>query len=87
MTLTNRKLIGNHALASAKSKLRNVMIPSFFTTMTQKTQTVDWIHKSKKFMEKLRPDTTYYPDTQHRRYEDHRVHTLLTTVIRIDAMQ
>ena len=28
--------------------------------MTQKTQTVDWMHKSKKFMEKLRPDTTYY---------------------------
>lgn len=70
MTLTNKKLIGNHALASATSNGRNVMIPSFFTTVTQKTQTVDWMHKSKKFMEKLRPDTTYYQALSAHRYED-----------------
>jgi hypothetical protein len=59
MTVTNKKLIGNHALASATSKVRNDIIRSFFTTKTHDTQTVDWMHKSKKFMEKLRPETTY----------------------------
>jgi hypothetical protein len=59
MTVTKRKLIGNHALASATSKLRNEIIRSFFTDKTQKTQTEDWMHKSRKFMEKLRPETTY----------------------------
>jgi len=71
MTVTNKKLIGDHVLASARSKFRNEMMPSFFTTETHKTQTVDWIHKSRKFIEKLRPETT----------------NLLTTVIRIDARQ
>jgi hypothetical protein len=59
MTVTNKKLIGNHALASATSKFRNDIIRSFFTDKTQKTQTEDWMHKSKKFMSKLRPETTY----------------------------
>lgn len=59
MTVTNKKLIGNHALASATSKLRNDINRSFFTVKTHKTQTVDWMHKSRKFMEKLRPETTY----------------------------
>jgi hypothetical protein len=59
MTVTNRKLIGNHALASATSKFRNEIIRSFFTVKTHRTQTLDWMHKSRKFMEKLRPETTY----------------------------
>jgi hypothetical protein len=59
MTVTNKKLIGNHALASDVPKLRNEMIPRFFTTKTHMTQTVDWMHKRRKFMEKLRPETTY----------------------------
>src|SRR5882762_7550651 len=58
MTLTRRKLIGNHILASCMSKLRNEITPIFFTTMTHATQTEDWMHKRKKFMEKLRPETT-----------------------------
>jgi hypothetical protein len=65
MTLTNKKLIGNHALASAMSKLRKDMIPSFFTTETHKTQTVDWMHRSRKFIEKSRPETTYCAGPQH----------------------
>ena len=59
MTVTKRKLIGNHAFASATSKLRNEIIRSFFTARTHKTQTEDWMHRSRKFMEKLRPETTY----------------------------
>lgn len=59
MTVTNKKLIGNHALASAASKLRNDIIRSFFTEKTHMTQTDDWMAKSRKFMEKLRPETTY----------------------------
>ena len=38
-------------------------------------------------MEKLRPDTTYYQALSAHLYEDQGVHTLLTTVIRIDARQ
>ncbi len=60
MTVTNKKLIGNHALASAASKFRNDIIRSFFTDETHMTQTVDWMAKSRKFMEKLRPETTYW---------------------------
>jgi hypothetical protein len=59
MTETNKKLMGNHVLASAMSNLRNEMIPSLFTVRTHKTQTEDWMHKSRKFMEKFRPETTY----------------------------
>jgi len=59
MTVTNKKLIGNHDLASAVSKFRNDIIRSFFTNKTHMTQTVDWMAKSRKFMEKLRPETTY----------------------------
>ncbi len=59
MTVTNKKLIGNHVLASAASKFRNDIIRSFFTEKTHKTQTVDWMARSRKFMEKLRPETTY----------------------------
>jgi len=59
MTVTNKKLIGNHILASATSKFRNDIIRRFFTARTHETQTVDCMHKSKKFMEKLRPETTY----------------------------
>lgn len=64
MTETNKKLMGNHVLASAMSKLRNVMIPSLFTVRTHKTQTEDWMHKSRKFMEKFRPETTYCAQSQ-----------------------
>ena len=91
MTVTNRKLIGNHALASARSKLRKEMTLNFFTTETHKTQTEDWIHRSKKFMEKLRPETTYCRRPQHplKRGNENKnwARTLLTTVIRIDARQ
>lgn len=59
MTVTNKKLIGNHDLASATSKFRNDIIRSFFTDKTHMTQTLDWMAKSRKFMEKPRPETTY----------------------------
>lgn len=59
MTVTSKKLIGNHALASAMSKFRNDIIRSFFTDKTHTTQTDDWMAKSRKFMEKSRPETTY----------------------------
>jgi hypothetical protein len=59
MTVTNKKLMGNHALASAKSKFRNDIIRSFFTDKTHMTQTVDWMAKRRKFMEKFLPETTY----------------------------
>lgn len=55
--------------------------------MTQQTQTVDWMHKSKKFMEKLRPDTTYYENSVLADMAIREARTLLTTVIRIDARQ
>jgi hypothetical protein len=63
------------------------MIPSFFTTVTQRAQTDDWMHKSKKFMEKLRPDTTNYENSVFADMGIRGAHTLLTTVIRIDARQ
>ena len=60
MTLTSNKLIGNHFFASCMSNSLKVMMPAFFTNKTQATQTVDWIVKSKKFIEKSRPETTNY---------------------------
>lgn len=51
--------MGNHAFASCTSKARMEMIPSFLTVRTHATQTEDCMHSSRKFMEKLRPDTTY----------------------------
>jgi hypothetical protein len=90
MTATNKKLMGNHALASAMSKLRNEMIPSFFIVKTHKTQTNDWMHKSRKFMEKLRPETTNCASlgvSLRRSSEKIETHTLLTTVITTDARQ
>jgi hypothetical protein len=41
ITLTSRKLMGNHALASFMSNSRKEMMPSFLTSATQETQTVD----------------------------------------------
>lgn len=88
MTVTNKKLIGNHALASAASKLRNDIIRSFFTDKTHTTQTVDWMAKSRKFMEKLRPETTYCgAGSVLHRVAAALTLTLLTTVITIDAKQ
>jgi DNA-binding IclR family transcriptional regulator len=93
MTATSKQLIGNHALASAVSKLRNEMIPIFFTVETHKTQTSDCMHNSRKFMEKLRPETMYCASlsVRHRgsgsNVEKTKSHTLLTTVITIDATQ
>jgi len=51
--------MGNQALASLVSKFLNDTRPSFFAKTTQLTQTVDWIHSKRKFIEKLTPDTTY----------------------------
>jgi hypothetical protein len=58
MTLTSRKLMGNHALASSMSNALNEMIPSFFTVATQATHTRDWRHSNRKFIEKFAPETT-----------------------------
>ena len=71
MTLTSKKLIGNHALASFMSKLRKEMMPSLLETETQRTQTSDWMVRRRKFMEKSLPETQ----------------NLLTTVMRMEAMQ
>lgn len=60
ITVTSKKLIGNQALASCRSNALNEMIPSFFTVATQATHTDDWMHSSRKFMEKPLPDTTNY---------------------------
>ncbi len=93
MTVTNKKLIGNHVLASAASKFRNDIIRSVFTVETHKTQTVDWMAKSRKFMEKLRPETTYCGAVSASLISVVAANkktltlTLLTTVIRIDAKQ
>lgn len=54
------KDIGNHAFASFQSKSRNEMIPNLFTIVTAPIHTDDCIHSSRKFMEKLAPDTTNY---------------------------
>ncbi len=58
ITLTRRKLIGNHVLASFLSKSRKDMIPIFFTAVTQPMHTVDCMHNSKKFIVKCAPETT-----------------------------
>ena len=58
MTLTRRKLIGNHALASFTANSLNEIIPSDLTSATHETQTRDCMHSRRKFMLKYRPDTT-----------------------------
>lgn len=58
MTLTSRKLMGNHALASLEENSLNEMIPRSFTNATHDTQTVDCIHNRRKFMLKDLPETT-----------------------------
>lgn len=58
ITLTRRKLIGNHVLASFLSKSRNDIIPIFFTVATQPMHTVDCMHRSRKFIVKCAPETT-----------------------------
>ena len=58
MTLTSRKLMGNHALASFMSNSRKEMMPSFFTTKTHDTHTVDCQQRRRKFMLNWLPDTT-----------------------------
>jgi len=94
MTVTNKKLIGNHALASAASKFRNDIIRSFFTDKTHMTQTLDWMVRVGSFMEKLRPETTYcgavsacYITVSGGMTRNRLTLTLLTTVITIDAKQ
>lgn len=58
MTSTSKKLIGNHFFASTISKSRKDIRPAFLEIHTQVTQTEDWMKRSRKFMEKSRPDTT-----------------------------
>lgn len=90
ITLTRRKLIGNHFFASCISNSRNEMIPAFFTDNTQRTQTVDWIVKSRKFMEKSFPDTTnckQFSGSVKMIIMLSSAPTLLTSVIRIEARQ
>ena len=88
ITLTSSKLIGDHFFASSMSKSRNEIIPAFFTTITHATQTVDWIVRSKKFIEKSRPDTTNYkPISILPRIFAIWTHALLTTVMRMEAQQ
>jgi hypothetical protein len=65
MTVTSRKLIGNHALASFQQNELNEIIPRRFTMDTQKTQTIDCKHNNKKVIEKWAPETTNFQNKNH----------------------
>lgn len=52
------KLMGNHFFASSKSKSRKVIVPSVLKNLTQATQTIDCIARSRHVMLKCVPDTT-----------------------------
>lgn len=91
ITLTSKTLIGNHFFASPQSKGRNEITPAVFTAITHPTHTRDWIVRSRKFMEKLAPETTYC-DVKRQSVSSMNAlvrngRTLFTTVMRMEARQ
>jgi hypothetical protein len=70
------------------SNALNEMTPALLTTVTHATQTIDWIVRSRKFIEKCAPDTTnYFHSSVRNDASTDGVLTLFTTVIRMEARQ
>lgn len=87
MTMTRKVLTGSHAFASCMLKSRNEMNPNFLIVITLAIQTILCNESKRKVILNWLPDTTNYAGVNRLIWNIHGLHTLFTTVMRIEARQ